>query len=109
MEEMQLELKVVGVTFENRQEILKQVYESGGRPEVRLVMEPTNPYDPFAVKVEFLAGGGWKHVGYIPKAVSEEVTLALQRGEIKKVEFGKVAPVASREVLWASIILTGVK
>jgi hypothetical protein len=104
---MQLELKVAGTTFEGRQEVLKPLYEAKAKPEVRLVMEPTNPYDSNAVKVEFNVGGDWKHVGYIEKKVSGEVTKSLQEGAIEKVELGKIAPVASKAVLWASVILTG--
>jgi hypothetical protein len=103
----QIELKIAGVTFEGRQAILKPLYEAKTKPEVRLVMEPTNPYDPNAVKVEFKVADDWKHVGYIEKKVAEEVTKSLQDGSIEKVEVGQIAPVASKAVLWASVILTG--
>lgn len=104
---MQMELKVAGVTFEGRQVFLKKLYEDKVKPAVRLIMEPTNPYDGNAVKVEFEVEGAWQHVGYIEKKVSEEVTKSLQDGSIEKVEFGQISPVASKAVLWASVILTG--
>ena len=103
----QISLKVAGVTFEGRQLILKALYEAKAKPEVRLIQEPTNPYDSNAVKVEYNVSGDWKHVGYIEKKVSEEVTKSLQDGSIEKVEFEQIAPVASKQVLWTSVILTG--
>lgn len=108
-DEMQIELKVAGVTFEGRQVYLKKLYESKAKPDVRLIMEPTNPYDPNAVRVEFKVEEAWQHVGYVPKAASEEVTKSLSAGDITKIEFGKVEQVRSKEVLWASIVLTGKK
>jgi hypothetical protein len=103
----QISLKIAGVTFEGRQGILKTLYESKAKPDVRLIQEPTNPYDPNAVKVEFKVAEEWRHVGYIEKKVSEEVTKSLQDGSIEKVEFEQIAPVASKQVLWSSIIVTG--
>jgi hypothetical protein len=105
--EVTVELRVAGVTFEGRQAILKKLRESGTRPEVRLVLEPSNPYDAHAVRVEFLVDGTWQHVGYVPRTISKEVTTAIQNGDVERIEVGQIAPVASKEVLWASIVLTG--
>lgn len=106
---MSVELKIAGVTFEGRQVFLRKLYESKTRPDVRLVMEPTNPYDPNAVRVEFKIEEEWRHVGYVQKAASEEVTKSLSAGDIEKIECGKIEQVTSKEVIWASIVLTGKK
>lgn len=42
--------KIVGTTFENRQDVLAKCREQNIR-QLRLVPEPTNKYDPFAVAV----------------------------------------------------------
>ena len=59
---------VVGVTFENRQDILGEFYKtyrSGGRYGVRLVEETDNAYDPNAVAVHLeTSPGTYQHVGY---------------------------------------------
>lgn len=108
MGEMQVEIKVSGVTFEGRQEHLKKLHAEKKKPEdVRLVMEPTNPYDSNAVRVEFKIDGAWRHVGYVPKKISEDVTRELGAGSIEKVEVGTIDQVASKEVIWASVILSG--
>ncbi len=59
-----IELKVAGVTFEGRQEILKGLM---GAPRLaKLIPEPDNKYDPNAIAVET---NGQK-IGYIPRAVA---------------------------------------
>lgn len=44
-----------------------------------LEAEPTNQYDPFAVKV-IHAG---RHVGYVPRDLSKEVAGLIERGRIR--------------------------
>ncbi|MBQ4479137.1 MAG: HIRAN domain-containing protein [Victivallales bacterium] len=62
-----IELKVAGVTFEGRQEILKGMM---GAPRLaRLVREPDNKYDPNAIAV--VANG--QKIGYIPKAIAGDL------------------------------------
>lgn len=62
-----IEIKVAGVTFEGRQEILKGL---GGKAHLaRLVPEPGNKYDPNAIAVECSAG----KVGYVPKAIAGDL------------------------------------
>ena len=62
---------VVGVTFENRQDILGEfykTYKSGGKYGVKLVEETDNAYDPNAVAVHLeTSPGTYRHVGYISK------------------------------------------
>jgi hypothetical protein len=59
--------KVVGVTFENRQIIIKQLHIG---EMLELVQEPENPYDPNAVKVISRSG---EDIGYLNKRLAEEV------------------------------------
>jgi len=107
-------IKVAGVSFgknsgasEDRQVLLQECFTKQLKPEVRLVLEPNNPYDANAVKVEFKIDEQWRHIGYVPKAASAEVSQAYASGDIEKVECDTIAKVASKEVLWASIKLTG--
>lgn len=65
-------LNIVGVTFDNRQEILKDfydnVYKEGSKNPIQLLLEDNNPYDKNAIVVALDVGGGeLKHVGYISK------------------------------------------
>lgn len=59
--------KVNGVTFEGRQENLKQVHEGD---DAKIVPEPTNEYDSNALAVYIATGGGVLHCGYIPRDLS---------------------------------------
>lgn len=56
--------KVSGVTFDNRQTIIKQL---AGNEQCRLIPEPHNPYDKSAIGVHVSFNGIWAHVGYIPR------------------------------------------
>lgn len=56
-----LYLRVVGVSFGNRQAVLNEV--NVGDP-LRLVPEPDNPFDRNAVRVETTSG---ELVGYVPR------------------------------------------
>ena len=65
-----LEYKVVGVTFEGRQAILRNFYEenkkTGKLHKCDLILDDENPYDKNAVGV-FLYGDKLYHVGFISK------------------------------------------
>lgn len=69
---------VNGVTFDRRQELLEGLAQKDGPLAVELALEPSNPYDRWAVQVLV----NEEHVGYIPKEVSQEMTLLLKRGEV---------------------------
>lgn len=60
-------IRVAGVTFDGRQKLIKGI-KSGER--VRLVQEPDNPYDPYAIKVVISN----MHVGYIPKERARKIS-----------------------------------
>lgn len=63
----QYKLPVAGVTYENRQSVLKQYIDSGWVPG-HLEREPSNTYDKHAVRV-YLKG---ECIGYIPKESSNK-------------------------------------
>lgn len=75
-----LTIRASGVQSENRQALLakiKRLSESMGfnsEPPVRLVLEPDNEWDEYAIRIEiptikdaFGDYSGWEHGGYIPK------------------------------------------
>ncbi len=55
---------------------LGEKYPDGQLIPVKLEREPENPFDPRAIKVLI----GDEHVGYIPKAVNQEIQEDLDRG-----------------------------
>lgn len=61
------EIKIVGVTFNGRQEICEMISVGDS---LELVREPNNYYDPYAVKVMFMG----RQCGYIPKEYSYRVS-----------------------------------
>ena len=68
--------KVVGVCFENRQDILAQFYkdyEFGKKYLVNLRPENDNQYDSNAIGVWIVVNGIPKHVGYISKDSNAEL------------------------------------
>lgn len=60
-------VKVVGVTFENRQETIALIREGD---DVMLRPESTNPHDPNAVMVLWRG----KHIGYIARDTASEIS-----------------------------------
>jgi len=62
---------VVGVTFDNRQEILQdfydRIYKVGGEFDIRLVKEDQNKYDSNAIAVMLAIDDEYKNIGYIAK------------------------------------------
>ena len=65
---------VAGVTFENRQNLLRFVTQS---TKFKLERDRSNPYDFYAVKVKALINGIWSQLGFIPKAHSKEISALL--------------------------------
>ena len=60
-------MKAVGVTFGNRQRVISKLKVG---QQLRFVLEPNNPYDNHAVRIETLLG---EQVGYISKDHNEDV------------------------------------
>lgn len=69
--------KVVGVTFEGRQEILAKISDD---TLVRLERDRRNKYDYYAVKVMAKTGDGWEQAGFLPRTMSPLVARSLDQG-----------------------------
>ena len=77
---MQFYTKVVGVTYENRQSIISNLYRAGKlSPDTKLVLrrEANNPFDVFAVAV--LTEDG-QQLGYISKEQARDMSLGMHMG-----------------------------
>ena len=71
-----IETRIVGVTFDNRQEIVKNLHSG---EKVQLVREPSNPHDGNAIRVERLSG---EQFGYIKEELAVQLAATLdQNGE----------------------------
>lgn len=66
--------KVVGVTFENRQEVVQNLHEG---EELRLVREPENRFDPNAIRVENQQGD---QIGYFNSRMAKHLAPVLDKG-----------------------------
>lgn len=73
-------IKLNGVTFDGRQEVIKELYDLQDSNEVKLKFEhePDNTYDPNAIAVY----GNGKQVGYIPKEIAKQIV-----GDSKKFSY----------------------
>jgi len=69
--------KVVGVSFEGRQDLLAIMDDS---TLVKLERDRRNEYDFYAVKVLAELKGAWQHVGFIPKKMSRKISDTLDKG-----------------------------
>ena len=65
-EPVEIKFRVVGVTFEGRQAVLKELDNVGGA-EIVLQADLENEYDENAVAVYAKLGGGLKQAGYVPR------------------------------------------
>lgn len=70
--------KLVGVTFEGRQDIIKML--KGDEP-LRVRREADNQYDPQAVAVDVLIAEVYQPIGYIAKDKNKDISAALDAGE----------------------------
>lgn len=64
---------ISGVTYENRQGLLRSIlefYGDEGVGRIELIPEPGNDYDPHAIRIDFIGKGT---VGYVPVDRSEEI------------------------------------
>jgi len=70
----EIDFAVVGVTFDNRQDILKRIYPeylNHVKIPVRLDPEPANIYDPYAIKVVLPTTE--EIIGYVSKDFNKEI------------------------------------
>lgn len=76
--------KIVGVTFDNRQSLIRNLSVS---QELKLVREYNNKYDSNAIKVCTLSGS---QLGYIPKDTARNLSKSMDSGTKFKVTVSNV-------------------
>lgn len=87
MKEVNYHSKIVGTTFENRQDILAHLE---GNESLRVRREPENQYDPRAVAVDVDIKGKWYPVGYIAKDKNKDIAEALGAGREVEIKISEV-------------------
>lgn len=87
MKEVNYHSKIVGTTFENRQDILAHLE---GNENLRARREPENQYDPRAVAVDVDIKGKWYPVGYIAKDKNKDIAEALDAGREVEIKISEV-------------------
>lgn len=87
MKEVNYHSKIVGTTFENRQDILAHLE---GDESLRVRREPENQYDPRAVAVDVDIKGKWYPVGYIAKDKNKDIAEALDAGREVEIKISEV-------------------
>lgn len=87
MKEVNYHSKIVGTTFENRQDILAHLE---GNEDLRVRREPENQYDPRAVAVDVDIKGKWYSVGYIAKDRNKDIAEALDAGREVEIKISEV-------------------
>lgn len=87
MKEVQYHSKIVGTTFENRQDILAHLE---GNESLRVRREPENQYDQRAVAVDVDIKGKWYPVGYIAKDKNKDIAEALDAGREVEIKISEV-------------------
>lgn len=97
-DEYELHLKVVGVTFEGRQDVLawmdccREWFARWG--SVRLQPEPDNEFDANAIQVLAVSSAGDHQCGYVPRVKTAPVHKLLEAGAVE----GRVLKLDSVEV-----------
>lgn len=69
--------KLVGVTFEGRQDVIKSLR---GKEPLRVRREKDNKYDPRAVAVDVYKDDEWIPIGYIAKDKNKDISETLDAG-----------------------------
>lgn len=87
MKEVNYHSKIVGTTFDNRQDILAHLE---GSESLRVRREPENQYDPRAVAVDVDIKGKWYPVGYIAKDKNKDIAEALDAGRDVEIKISEV-------------------
>ena len=87
MKEVNYHSKIVGTTFDNRQDILAHLE---GNEDLRVRREPQNQYDPRAVAVDVDIKGKWYPVGYIAKDKNKDIAEALDAGRDVEIKIGGI-------------------
>lgn len=82
---------VAGVTFEGRQEVLARLHKAPGPIAARLERDPSNHYDPNAIKVFMGAQGStWQHVGFAPRELAAKLAPRMDAGATVQVIVGSI-------------------
>lgn len=68
--------KVAGVTFNNRQDLIKVLRMDS---KLRILRDRSNQHDFFACKIQALIGTAWFDIGFVPKEVNKEIAEELDR------------------------------
>ena len=84
--------KIVGVTFEGRQDVINQMF---GNEQLRFRREPENEYDPNAVAVDALVQAGadqerWLPIGYIARDKNSELAELLTDGRYASISVASI-------------------
>lgn len=87
MKKVNYRSKIVGTTFENRQDILAHLE---GNEDLRVRREPENQYDPRAVAVDVDIKGKWYPVGYIAKDKNKDIAEALDDGREVEIKISEI-------------------
>jgi hypothetical protein len=86
---------IAGVQFRPRDEINRAVKQLEVGGELTLEREPTNKYDPNAVKILFIEEDGTEFfLGYVPKKFSSEVSALLDYDVVVNCTVTAVNPLA---------------
>lgn len=100
LSERKIVARVVGVTFEERQQLLDKI-----TPETSMMLERDrrNEYDFYAVKVMALVDDQWQHIGFIPKTMSKKLSNSLDQGaelkcSVNKLKGGMVSEVNNEKL-----------
>ncbi len=83
--------KCIGAAKERRpQAVLSEAsykFRRGEAVEVRLLPEPSNPWDSRAIAFQFKVGANWERIGYVVREALNAVHSAIQTGSIISVKF----------------------
>lgn len=79
--------KIVGVTFENRQDIIKMLQ---GDEAIRTRLEPENPVDPGAVAVDAMIAETWQPIGYIAADKNKDIRNSMLAGNDVRIEIASL-------------------
>lgn len=79
--------KLVGVTFEGRQDIIKSLR---GKEPLRVRREKDNKYDPRAVAVDVYKNDEWLPIGYIAKDKNKDISETLDAGNTVYISIGDI-------------------
>lgn len=79
--------KLVGVTFEGRQDVIKSLR---GKEPLRVRREKDNKYDPRAVAVDVYKNDEWIPIGYIAKDKNKDISETLDAGNTVYISIGDI-------------------